>query len=51
MNAGISIPEIAKMLKTSLSTIKRDMQQLKNQGIIERDGTERGGHWIIKKQN
>jgi Fic family protein len=50
MNNKISIPEIAKILKTSPSTIKRDMQQLKNQGIIERDGTERGGHWIIKNK-
>jgi Fic family protein len=49
MNDRISIPEIAKLLKTSPSTIKRDMQQLKNQEIIERDGTERGGHWILKK--
>jgi DeoR/GlpR family transcriptional regulator of sugar metabolism len=36
-------------LKTSDATIKRDLQYLKENGIIERIDGNRGGHWIIKK--
>jgi ATP-dependent DNA helicase RecG len=39
--------EIANILKTSPSTIKRDFQQLKGKGIIEREGGDKGGHWKI----
>jgi Fic family protein len=49
MNSKISATEIAGILKVNSKTVKRDMQLLKAQGIIDREGTERGGHWIIKK--
>jgi Fic family protein len=49
MNNKISATEMAEILKVNLKTIKRDIQFLKAQGIIDREGTERGGHWIIRK--
>ncbi|MCL2131907.1 MAG: Fic family protein [Lentimicrobiaceae bacterium] len=50
MNNKISATEIADLLKVNAKTIKRDLQQLKQKGIIERIGGERGGRWeIIKK--
>jgi ATP-dependent DNA helicase RecG len=47
MNNKISATEIAKLLKVDMRTIQRDFQQLKNKGLIERVGSERGGYWKI----
>ena len=47
MKRIIYINEIAKLLKTSLATIKRDFKKLKEKGIIERVGSEKTGHWQI----
>jgi len=47
MNPKISRKEIAEILKFSDATIKRDLQQLKSEGIIERVGGDRGGYWRI----
>jgi Fic family protein len=49
MNNKISTTEMAELLKVNQKTIKRDIQLLKAQGIIDRVGTERGGHWIIRE--
>jgi Fic family protein len=48
MNNRMSMQEIAKILKVSQITIKRDFQQLKAKGVIERMGGDRGGYWKIK---
>lgn len=50
MNNKASATEIAYMLKVNSKTIKRDFQQLKKKGIIERMGGERGGYWKIINQ-
>jgi Fic family protein len=47
MNGKISAAEIADLLKVHSKTIKRDLQLLKEKGIITREGTERGGRWEI----
>ncbi|MDR2586118.1 MAG: HTH domain-containing protein [Prevotellaceae bacterium] len=49
MNKNISANEIAKLLKVNLRTVQRDMQLLKNDGVIERIGGDRGGYWKIVK--
>jgi Fic family protein len=49
MNNKISATEIAELLKVNPKTVKRDIQQLKTKGIVGREGTERGGHWVIKE--
>ena len=47
MNNKISTTEIAELLKVTSKTIKRDLQKLKERGIIERKGSEKGGYWEI----
>ncbi len=47
-NPRISITEIAKLLNVSSITIKRDIAALKQKGIVERIGSQRGGHWATK---
>lgn len=49
MNNQISANEISDLLKTNMRTIQRDIQQLKEKGIIERIGGDRGGSWKIKE--
>ena len=49
-NASISTTKIAKELGVSLRTIKTDMTNLVNSGIIERIGAARGGYWKIIKE-
>jgi Fic family protein len=50
MNNQISANEIADLLSVNMRTIQRDIQQLKNNNIIIREGTERGGYWKINKK-
>ena len=39
--------EISELLNTSLSTVKRKIKNLKEQGIIERIGSDKTGYWKI----
>ncbi|MDD4698394.1 MAG: putative DNA binding domain-containing protein, partial [Fermentimonas sp.] len=49
-NAKISMMEIAKILNVNHKTIKRDFEQLKSKGLIERIGPDNGGYWKINKK-
>jgi Fic family protein len=49
MNNQISANEISDLLKVSMRTIQRDIQQLKEQGIIEHIGSDRGGYWKLNQ--
>ena len=40
--------EFAKAINMSLSSVKKNLVQLKQTGFIERKGTRRTGHWLIK---
>jgi predicted HTH transcriptional regulator len=44
---SITIPKIANKLDVSSKTIKRDIQKLKNEGIIKRIGPDKGGKWSV----
>ena len=46
-NNVISANEIAKILSVNPRTIQRDIEKLKNDGIVERIGGDRGGYWKI----
>ena len=46
-NNKIKATEISERLNISLSTAKRKMKELKEQGIIERIGSDKTGHWKI----
>ena len=43
----ISMFKLAKVLNVSPVTIKRDIQQLKLNGLIQRIGPDKGGYWKI----
>ena len=46
-NKNITATEISKQLNLSLSTVKRKIKQIKEQGIIERIGSDKTGYWKI----
>jgi Protein involved in cell division len=46
-NKNITATEISKRLNLSLSTVKRKIKSLKEQGIIERIGSDKTGYWKI----
>lgn len=49
-NKNITATEISERLNMSLSTVKRKIKALKEQGIIERIGSDKTGYWkIIEK--
>jgi fido (protein-threonine AMPylation protein) len=43
----VTAKEISERLKISLSTVKRKINELKNNGKIERIGSDKTGHWRI----
>jgi len=48
-DSSISTSTLAKTLGVNTKTIKRDIQRLKSEGILERVGTNKGGYWKILK--
>jgi Protein involved in cell division len=46
-NKNITAIEISERLNLSLSTVKRKIKNLKEQGIIERVGSDKTGYWKI----
>ncbi len=46
----ISAMKLSDLLQISDRTIERDIQKLKNIGILERIGSDRGGYWKINNQ-
>lgn len=46
-NNKITAIEISEKLKISLSTAKRKIKELKNNGTIERYGSDKNGFWKI----
>lgn len=41
--------DIANQLNKSIATVKRNLQKLKEFGIIKREGADKTGRWIILK--
>lgn len=48
-NNQVSIPELSIQTNSSQTTVKRDIQLLKERNFIKRVGPLRGGHWEIAK--
>ncbi|WP_238968423.1 HTH domain-containing protein [Fusobacterium nucleatum] len=48
-NSNITIKEIGLKLKVSRPTVYRDMKYLKENNILEYQGSSKKGKWIIKK--
>ena len=40
---------VAKRLKVSLGTVKRDMQVIQDRGFVEHIGPSNGGYWMRHK--
>jgi len=49
MNPEITLKEMSEKLNVTSKTVQRDMEQLKEKGIIERTGSDRKGQWKILK--
>jgi fido (protein-threonine AMPylation protein) len=48
-NKNIKATQISESLKMSLSTVKRKIKKLKDQGVIKRIGSDKVGYWEIKQ--
>lgn len=48
-NPTITTGKIAKIVGVSVSTVERAIRKLKAMGIIQRDGSDKKGSWIVKK--
>lgn len=48
MNSAITREEIAERTSKTVRTIQRTLTSLKNKGLIERDGANKNGVWILK---
>ena len=49
-NPSGSYDEYAKIRNVSSSTIKRHLQNLKDKGVIERQGANKNGYWLLLAQ-
>jgi DNA-binding Lrp family transcriptional regulator len=46
-NPDIAQQQLAKALKVSLSTVKREMKLLQDRGEVLREGAKKAGKWIV----
>ena len=44
----ITVLKIAEQIRVSDKTVKRALRELKDAGLIERIGSNKTGHWIVK---
>lgn len=46
---SITRQEVATILGVSLSTVKKELQELRKKALIKRDGSDKTGEWRIIK--
>ncbi len=49
VNYKITRLELTKILNVSDATIKRDIEKLKKEGFIYRDGSDKSEKWLVNK--
>jgi len=49
-NSSASVSEISIAVGRTDRTVKRILKDLKDQGILQRNGSSRSGQWMISKQ-
>ena len=49
-NPSITIAELVSELGMSRSGISKQIAKLKADGVIEREGSDKGGYWIVKSK-
>ena len=47
-NSQITTEQIANSLKTTKRRIEYHINQLKNAGLVNRIGSKKTGHWVVK---
>ncbi len=47
--SDIRLDEISNLLEVSIITVKRDIDKLKKAGLIYREGSDKSGKWLVKK--
>jgi ATP-dependent DNA helicase RecG len=47
-NSKISANELAKNLNVTKRTIMRNLEKLKNEGVLTREGSNKGGYWKVR---
>jgi predicted HTH transcriptional regulator len=47
-NPHITIEELVPVVGIAASKIKENISRLKQKGLIERAGADKGGYWIVK---
>ena len=48
-NKNVTIPELSEKVKISTTAIENNIAKLKQKGILERIGPDKGGYWKIKQ--
>ncbi len=48
-NPSVTIPELAEKVGIVNRSVERNLKFLKDNGIIEREGTKKKGKWLVKK--
>ena len=49
-NSKITMLELANKYSVDIKTIKRDIETLKQKGLIIRVGPDNGGYWYVKNK-
>lgn len=49
LNSNITIPELASTLNISTRAIEKQIQKLKERGIVWRQGSAQNGKWVVNK--
>jgi predicted HTH transcriptional regulator len=49
-NPSITIEELVLQLGLSRSGVNKQIAKLKADGVIEREGPDKGGYWVVLEQ-
>ena len=47
IDKNITRPQLCERLNVSLATIRRSIAQLKELGLLIREGSDKNGYWIV----
>ena len=50
LSPELSAKELASLLRKTFRTIQRNINSLKEKGVLKREGSDRSGRWIVLKQ-
>ena len=50
LSPELSAKELASLLRKTFRTIQRNINSLKEKGVLKREGSDRSGRWSVLKQ-